>query len=133
MDRKSLFDLPKELLVEIILNVKKKHNKEMEMLFQYRHGDITRCEKEGCTKFKVRHYEGHFSTLDEDDNLVRCDVDDCRKDYCDSHNIIYHSECCGSQQCSYHHQCELCKTPICLWCSINKSKCENCILVKSEV
>ena len=49
MDRKSLFDLPKELLIEIILNVKKKHNKEMEMLFKYKHGDITRCEKEGCT------------------------------------------------------------------------------------
>ena len=38
MNRKSLFDLPKELLIEIILNVKKKHDIETENLMK-------RCSK----------------------------------------------------------------------------------------
>ena len=127
MHRTSLFDLPKELLIEIILNVKKQNEKEKEELMRRSDGSkIYNCEYENCKKFKVKNRYGDvIYSKDEDDDIDCCDI--CRAEYCESHDKILHTDCCGIQQCRHHHKCQTCETPLCLWCQKNMTKCEKCI------
>ena len=125
MDRKSLFDLPKELLIEIILNVKKNNYKEKQELMRCADGArVDTCKEEGCEKFQVvnRYYEIIFCShhADETDTL-RCDF--CEANYCSTHKKITYFSCCHSYQCNTHHFCKTCQTPLCLECHQNEEHC----------
>ena len=126
MDRISLFDLPKEILIEIILNVKKQNEKEKEELMKKSDGATVRnCEYENCKNFQVgNRYGDIIYSKDVDDDIDCCDM--CHSKYCESHDEIFYFICCGIYQCKTHHFCETCQTPLCLWCQKN-IKCEKCI------
>ena len=132
MDRKSLFDLPKELLIEIILNVnkqnKKQNYKEKEELMRYCDGArVDECKEEGCGKFQVIngcHKTIFCSGNGEEGDMSRCDI--CDADYCDDHDKITYFICCGLYQCNTHHFCKTCQTPLCLDCHKNAEQCDKC-------
>jgi hypothetical protein len=125
MDRKSLFDLPRELLIEIILNVKKKHDKETaELMRRCFNAHAYKCDYIGCQNFQVKNnYSERIFSFQEDD-IKSCDL--CRKNYCDGHNIIIYFACCGIRQCNSHNQCEVCEISMCLGCEAWRKRCKNC-------
>ena len=128
MDRKSLFDLPKEMLIEIILNVKKNNYNEKQELMRCADGArVDTCNEEGCEKFQVvnRYHKIIFcSDYADEQDMSQCDI--CHADYCDVHEKITYFICCGLYQCNIHHFCKTCATPLCLDCQQTREQCDKC-------
>ena len=124
MDRKSLFDLPKEMLIEIILNVKKKHDIETENLMKRcSKATAVMCEYKDCNNFQVKN-NNYITIFSKGDDIQSCHI--CGENYCDDHNMITYFDCCGARQCNNHHYCKTCQTPLCLDCR-GRDQCDECI------
>ena len=127
---KSLHDLPKDMLIEIILNVKKQNEKEKEELMRKCAGSrINKCGYDKCKNFQVKNGYGELiysnNSNKNKNNILQCDI--CSSECCNVHDKIFYFACCRIYHCRFHHSCSTCKTPLCLFCEKNKLKCNNCL------
>ena len=125
---KSLHDLPKDMLIEIILNVKKQHEKEkMDLLRECYDSYHNFCHEDNCDEFNIKTRDRTekviYSTVD--DNILTCYI--CKENFCEKHDKIFYCDICEYSFCKRHHKCEICKTPKCSYCN-KSSKCKNCSL-----
>ena len=122
---KSLHDLPKDILIEIILNVKKQNEKEMEELMRKCAGSrINKCGYDKCRNFQVTNGYGELIYIYNNNDIFQCDI--CSLCCCQSHNKIHFFVCCRIYHCKTHHQCPICNIPMCLFCEKKKLKCDEC-------
>ena len=122
---KTLHDLPKDMLIEIILNVKKQHEMEKEELMRKCAGSrINKCAYDKCRNFQVKNAYGEMIYRYNNNDIFRCDF--CSVCCCQSHDKISYFMCCGLYQCNIHHFCKACQKPICLDCKNSRTKCDEC-------
>jgi hypothetical protein len=122
---KKFQDLPKDILVSLLLNIERRHEKEKrELVKKVAHSKIHFCQVENCEEFEVRKYNNMkvFSTIKG--NMIECDV--CEARYCETHNQHVYFYCCAVTQCKGHSKCEICSVPICGNCTRDEGKCEKC-------
>ena len=123
---KSLHDLPKDMLIEIILNVKKQHEKEKERLLRECHGAYHNfCAEGNCNEFSIIGPRDEVIYSTTDGKILICHI--CKDNFCEKHEKMFFCDICEYSQCKKHHKCVICKTPICSYCNKN-SKCKNCSL-----
>ena len=129
MDRKSLFNLPRELLIEIILNVKKQNEKQNEkekeeLMKKCVQTHMIKCYYKNCECFKVKNYYGEMIYSNTEHDIWKCET--CSIQLCQKHSKIFYFICCDTFQCKSHHKCPTCDNPLCLLCEKSKLQCDEC-------
>ena len=123
---KNLHDLPKDMLIEIILNVKKQHEKEKESLLRECYDSYYNfCAAGNCNEFSITSRAETVIYTTTEDKILICIV--CRESFCEKHDNMFYCNHCENSQCKKHARCEVCKTPICQFCD-RTWKCKNCSL-----
>ena len=125
---KSLHDLPKDMLIKIILNVKKQNHKEkVDLLRESYYGKHIYCQYRNCEDFNIMNHKMEliFNTS-KNNNILTCYS--CRKNFCETHDNMIYFQCCDFYQCKNHthNSCKTCRSPLCENFECKKKKCKNC-------
>ena len=129
---KSLHDLPKDMLIEIILNVKKQHEKRERKLLRECYGtSYNFCHEDDCDEFNIKtrdRFENVIYTT-TDGNILTCYI--CKESSCEKHEKMFYCVNCEYSQCrrccQRKRQCEICERWMCSNCN-RTSRCGNCSL-----